>query len=397
MPTFEQESLLDEVQRRACLYFLDHADPATGLVRDRARMEGREERHVSSIAATGFGLSALCIASERGYIQRDFAMRRVERTLTHLAKSTAHRSGFFPHFLDMRTGQRIWGCEFSSVDTAWLICGVLHCREAFESSRIKNLAGELYGRIDWPWMLNGGATLSHGWTPEAGFLPSRWNEYAELLAMYLLAIGSREHPIPASSWDAWERPLGTYEGITYIDPAAPLFVHQYSHAWFDFRGKRDGYADYFQNSKLATEAHRLFCMGQDKLFPWYGSDMWGVTASDSRVGYSVWGSPSLTEQPDGTLVPCASGGSVPFMPYECCLVLQNMLNRYGNNVWGRYGFVDAFNPLTDWYDPDVVGIDTGITMLMAENARSGFVWDTFMKNPEAQRGMDSAGFKPYES
>ena len=174
---------------------------------------------------------------------------------------------------------------------------------------------------------------------------------------------------------------------------APLFVHQYSQAWFDFRDKRDRYADYFKNSIIATEVHRRFCLDLASQFPDYSEDLWGITASDSPKGYVIWGGPPATGPIDGTVVPCATGGSLPFLPQETIRVLHTIKNRYGNRAWNRYGFVDAFNPLTNWYDTDVVGIDTGITMLMAENARTGFVWETFMKNPEAKRGMQRAGFK----
>jgi hypothetical protein len=387
----ESAGLLDEIERRACLFFYEQADPRTGLVRDRARMHGPEDRTVSSIAATGFGLSALAIADSRGYLERGAARARAERTLEHLVSTTRHEHGFFYHFLDMTTGERVWESEASSVDTAWLLCGVLHCRAHWTESRIRQLTADLLGRVEWRWMLNGGDTLCHGWTPEAGFLPYRWDEYSELLAMYLLAIGSSSSPIPASCWDAWRRPMREFEGYEYIDSVAPLFVHQYSHAWFDFRGRSDRYADYFENSRLATLAHRQFCIGLSGQFPWYGPEMWGVTASDSMLGYRVWGNPYCP--PDGTLAPCAAGGSVAFAPGECIAVLKAMLDRYGSRAWGRYGFVDAFQPGEQWFSPDVIGIDQGIMLLMAENARGGGVWNEVMSTAEARRAMDAAGLK----
>ena len=180
----------------------------------------------------------------------------------------------------------------------------------------------------------------------------------------------------------------------YIGSFAPLFINQYSQAWFDFRGKRDRYADYFENSAIATEVHRRFCLDLSKEFPDYSDDLWGITASDSDHGYQVWGGPPRTGPIDGTVSPSAAAGSLPFLRDPVLRVLKTIRQRYGS-AWSRYGFVNAFNPLKNWYDKDVIGIDTGITMLMAENVRSSFVWDTFMKNPEAQRGMERAGFKPY--
>jgi hypothetical protein len=213
------------------------------------------------------------------------------------------------------------------------------------------------------------------------------------MMMYLLGLGSSSHPLPMDAWNAWKRITFEYDGLRYIGAFAPLFIHQYSHAWFDMRGKRDKYADYFQNSMIATEVHRRFCLELAHQFPDYSDDLWGITASDSEHGYVVWGGPPYTGPIDGSVVPSAPAGSLPFMPQATLRVLKNMKNRYGNHSWCRYGFVNAFNPLKNWYDTDVVGIDTGITMVMAENLRTGFVWETFMRNREAQKGLERAGFR----
>jgi hypothetical protein len=391
-----RERMLDEIERRACKYFWECADPTTGLVLDRAAVSGRETRKVASIAATGFGLSALCIGSQRGYLKTDDAKERVERTLEFFVRKAFQQRGFYFHFLHSETGVREYTCELSSVDTAWLLCGVIHARQHFDSRRIRRLANEMLARVDWRWMLNDGDTLSHGWTPEHGFLPWRWAEYAELLAMYLLAIASVTHPVPASAWDAWARPpLVAEGGDLYIESAASLFVHQYSHAWFDFRNKQDGYTDYFRNSKLATIRHREFCLSLRGKFPWISEDLWGISASDSRYGYLDWGGPRTAEanlKIDGTLVPCTSGGSLVFLPDACTRVLETMLDRYGKLVWTEYGFVDAFHPESGWAGPDVLGINLGIMMMMAENLRAEGVWKQMMGAPEVRRGMELAGF-----
>jgi hypothetical protein len=211
--------------------------------------------------------------------------------------------------------------------------------------------------------------------------------------MNLLGMGSPSHPLPEDSWNAWKRTLFEFDGLRYIGSFAPLFVHQYPQAWFDLRGKRDRYADYFQNSITATEAHRRFCLELAPRFPDYSDDLWGITASDSPRGYTVWGGPPATGPIDGTVVPSAAGGSLVFMPQPALRVLSTMRNRYGARAWCRYGFVNAFNPLRDWYDAGVIGIDTGITLLMAENLRTGLIWKIFMKSAEAKRGLDRAGFK----
>jgi hypothetical protein len=238
-------------------------------------------------------------------------------------------------------------------------------------------------------MLNGSRTLSHGWTPEFGFLNYRWDAYSELLGMYLLAVSSETHPIPASCWNAISRPMRDYQGIFFMDAGAPLFVHQYSHAWFDFSDRIDRYANYYRNSVRATEAHRLYCLSYAHKFPWYGPEMWGVTASDSRTGYRAWCSPSLP--PDGTLVPCAAGGSLVFLPLMCGAVLQNMVDNYGDKIWKKYGFIDAFHPGEKWYSRYTLGIDQGIILLMTANMRRRSVWNSVMSTPQAKRAMEAVG------
>jgi hypothetical protein len=213
------------------------------------------------------------------------------------------------------------------------------------------------------------------------------------MMIYLLGFGSPSHPLGPTTWDAWTRPTYTYDGITYISAGDPLFTHQYSHAWYDFRNKRDAYADYYDNSVKATEAHKRFCLALRDTYPTYSEDLWGITASDSQRGYTAWGGPPAVGPIDGSVVPCAAGGSLPFAFNDCMRVMRTLRGPYADMVWKKYGFVDAFNPMNGWVNPDVIGIDVGITLVMAENARTGFVWDTFMKNPEAQVGMQKAGFK----
>ncbi len=389
------EQLLDEIERAAFGYFWEQASSYTGLVKDRGLADGgADRRDVASTAATGFGLTALCIADSRGYVTPQQARDRVLAALRFARKRLTQIHGFYFHWLNMNSGERVWNSEVSSIDTTILLCGVLTCREHFDDPEVRRLATEIYERVDWPWLLNRGATLSHGWTPEDGFLKARWDTYCELMMIYLLGLGSPTHPLPAETWDAWRRPIFEYNGLRYIGARAPLFVHQYSHAWFDFRGRRDRYADYFENSIQATRAHRLFCLSLRDKFPDYSDDLWGITASNSAHGYEVWGGPPAMGPIDGTLVPAAPAGSIPFLPKETLRVLRTMREKFGERAWKRYAFVDAFNPLTKWYDRDVIGINLGIAMLMAENARTGFVWNTFMKNDAARRGMERAGFVP---
>jgi hypothetical protein len=386
------EQLLDEIQRAAFDFFWNEASPNTGQVKDRALANGNDTRKMASIAATGFGLTSLCIGDRREYGKHAEILERVRKTLRFLANDLPNEHGFFYHFIHMDSGQRWEKCELSSIDSSLLYCGVLTARQYFADQEIKDLATKIYERVDWPWMLNGGKTFSMGWHPESGFLDARWEHFCELMMIYLLAIGSPTHPVPPSSWDAWTRPKIKYQGIEYISGDDPIFTHQYSQAWFDFRNKRDGYTNYFENSVKATKAHKLFCLSLHDRFPDYGENLWGISASDYEKGYTAWGGPPPQGPIDGSIVPCATGGSLPFLFDDCMRVLRNLRGRYRDQVWKKYGCVDAFNPLDGWYDPDVLGIDLGITMLMAENHRTGFVWEQFMKNEEAKRGMERAGF-----
>jgi hypothetical protein len=390
----DDDAFLQSLEEANFKYFWEQADPDSGLVKDRANARTTDTSELGNIAATGFGLTALCIGDKRSFITHKEASDRVRKTLQFIWTQLPNHRGFFFHWTSIKTGERLWGSEISSIDTAILLCGVLICRTYFKEAEIRRLAGLIFDRVEWDWLSEDTELLPHGWTPEGGFLHYRWANYSEMMMMYLLGLGSHSHPLPAGSWYAWKRTLFQYDGLRYIGFFAPLFIHQYSQAWFDFRNKHDRDADYFENSILATEAHRRFCLDLAGEFPDYTEDLWGITASDSATGYVVWGGPPATGPIDGTVVPCAAAGSLPFLPKQCLRVLLNVKNRYSPKAWCPYGFVDAFNPLTNWYDTDVVGINLGITMLMAENVRTGFVWQTFMKNPEAQRGFQRAGFVP---
>ena len=388
----EDELFLDDLEKRACLYFWEQASQNTGQVLDRARNDlagARDPRKMASIAATGFGLTALCIADHRGHLPHEQIVERVKATLDWHLNHFHQEHGFYYHFTDIETGVPFPGSEVSSIDTALLLCGVLTARAYFKDAKIRSLASQIYERVDWPWMLNGGSTFSMGWFPQKGFLAARWEHFCELMMIYLLAIGSPTHPAPPSSWEAWTRPTVEYAGFKYISGNDPIFTHQYSHAWFDFRAKHDRYTNYFENSITATRAHKAFCLSMPK---WYSENYWGISASDYQGGYTAWGGPPPQGPIDGTVVPNAAAGSLAFVPKDCLHVLRTMKDNFGARAWGRYGFVDAFHPAANWYDPDVLGIDQGISVIMAENLRSGLIWETFMQNPEAAAAMNKAGF-----
>jgi hypothetical protein len=394
-----EDLFLDDLERRGCRFFWEKASPDTGQVRDRANPspnDNYDKRRVASTAATGFGLTALCIAHMRGYLPADEVKERVLTTLQFHYDYMPHDHGFVAHFADMETGERAFNCEISSMDTVILLCGALTCRAYFKGAgieaHIRSLATRLYERVDFPWMLNGQSTFSMGVLPGHGFLDARWSTYCELMMLYLLAIGSPTHPIAPRYWQHFARPYIDYQGFHFMSDLAPLFTHQYSHAWFDFRHLRDRYTDYYQNSIIATEAHKAFCIAQGFN---YSEDNWGVTSSDSIDGYIAWGGPPLLRKIDGSVVPSACAGSLPFAPKACLRVLMHLKQKYEKQAYGRYGFVDAFHPEANWYNADVLGIDQGISVLMAENLRSQFVWETFMKNPEPARALQLCGFRPY--
>ena len=381
--------LLDSLERTALRYFQEAAHPETGLVLDRKRADGEHDsRTVASIAATGFGLSTLCIGAQRGHARRESLRLQVLRTLRWLATEQPHEKGFYYHFHDWATGRRVWSCELSSVDTAILLCGVIHARSVFgEDPEVQRLADLLIDRVDWSWVLGGQDTVSMGWKPESGFLTARWDHYSELLMIYLLGIGAEKNRLPVETWRAWTRPVREYEGERFIWTPAPLFAHQFSHAWFDFRGWLDRGVDWFQNSKAASRAHHRWCQSMRRRFPFWSEDFWGVSSSDSEKGYVGWGGPPENGPLDGTLVPCASAGSLPFLPAECLRTLHAQRRWTRTRIWRRYGFVDAWNPHSGWVNPDVVGIDVGISALMAANLRDGLVWRAFGADELVRRGM----------
>ncbi|HKP88315.1 MAG TPA: glucoamylase family protein [Blastocatellia bacterium] len=399
-------AFLEDLSRREFRFFWEQADPRTGLVLDRARTDGspndEAHRNVASIASTGFGLSAICIAAERRWIKKDDARERATATLRFFAERAPQERGWFYHWLDAVTGERRWMSEVSSIDTALLLGGILTARQYFHNDpQIVRLATLIYERVDFQWMLDGHPTLlSHGWKPESGFLKSRWDTYSEDKILYLLAIGSPTHPITPRSWYAWKRDWVTYAGYTYMSGTPPLFIHQYSHAWVDFRNRREPsppHTDYFLNSVKATRAHRAFCIDLSGEFPGYSADVWGVTASDSAKGYVAWGGPPRDPAIDGTVVPCAAGGSLMFTPDISIRALRAMRERFGERIYGKFGFADAFNPNTGWVDSDVIGINLGIMILSAENLMTGNVWRWFMRNPEIGRAMKLVGLRRYQS
>jgi hypothetical protein len=400
------EAFLDLVQRTAFDYFWYETNSENGLIKDRSG-----DPSLSSIASVGFGLSVLTVGIDRGWINREAGRARVLTTLQFLwnspqgpeADATGYK-GFYYHFLDLQTGRRARGSELSTVDTALLLGGVLHVQEYFAQedpteAQIRALADALYRRVEWPWMQVRSARICHGWTPETGFLPYDWGGYNEAMILYLLALGSPTFPITAEAWTAWTSSYAwqTHYGQAFVT-FPPLFGHQYSHLWIDFRGIQDAYMrdkglDYFENSRRATLANRAYAIANPLGWADYGENVWGLTASDIPSSYRARGAPPA-QSDDGTITPTAAAGSFAFTPHESLAALRYMYAAYRTQIWGPYGFKDAFNPSREWFATDYLGIDQGPIVLMIENSRTGRIWKAFMAHVAIQRGLVRAGFVP---
>jgi hypothetical protein len=423
-PVPPDTEMLDAIQRGAFSYFDHETNPTNGLVLDKTCPDWP-----ASIAATGLGLAAYPVAVERAFISRGEAATRTLTTLRFFWESkhgpepdaTGYK-GFYYHFLDMRTGARAWECELSTIDSALLVAGMLAAAAYFDRDvpverEIRGLAERLYARVDWRWAQDGGATVTHGWKPESGFLPYRWEGYDEALVLYVLGLGSPTHPLPVESYEAW---ASTYEWRTVYDiaylHAGPLFTHQLSHVWIDFRGIQDAFMrehriDYFENSRRATRAQQQHGIHNPGGFAHYGEFCWGLTASDGPgefvhtvegverrfYDYLARGVPDGPD--DGTIAPWAVVASLPFAPE---IVLPTVADFLRWRVAGNhpYGFKATFNPTFPvpgyphgWVSPWHFGINEGPIVIMVENHRSDLIWRLMRGCGPLVAGLRKAGFR----
>jgi hypothetical protein len=422
LPTDEE---LNRLQLTTLEYYLHETNPATGLIRDKT-----DPAAPASIAAVGLGLASIPILVERGVIAREFAPEIVLRPLRFFRDSpqgpepdaTGYR-GFYYHFLDMKTGRRVWQCELSTIDSAFLLAGMLTCAVYFDAdtegeAEIRRLADELYRRADWQWVLAGSAAVSHGWRPETGFIPYAYAGYDEALLLYLLGLGSPTFPLPPESYAAycstyqWKRIYG--HEVLY---SGPLFTHQLSHLWIDFRGIQDAFmrdhgCDYFENSRRASYVHQEYARRNPLEFAGYGEHCWGITATDGpgfetrRVngiqrkfyGYHARGAPYGPD--DGTVAPWVVVASLPFAPEIVIPTIRAMM-KLGLDATTRYGFWPSFNqtyavpdsPKGWWVTPYHFGIDQGPVILMIENYRTGLIWSIMRRSPYVLAGLRRAGFQ----
>ncbi|MBI4549430.1 MAG: hypothetical protein HY714_00690 [Candidatus Omnitrophica bacterium] len=380
-PSFEDEQFLRRIQKDTFRYFINFSDPDTGLTHDSSQRSSP-----CSIAATGFSLVAWVIGQEQGWISYREAYDRVLLTLETLDRKAQHRNGFFYHFLDPKTGRRAWGSEASSIDTALLVAGALFAGEYYKGTPVEKLAKKIYRRVNWEWMRNGSDLVCMGWKPESGFLPYYWDSYNELMILQALAIGSPTFPVPAEAWNQWNRFEEEYNGKQIIySHSGSLFTYQYAQAFIDFRELNDAGVNYFENSRLATIANREFCIEHAEKFRTYSQSSWGLTASLGPFGYKAYGALPGQALHDGTLAPSGSAASIVFTPSESIAALKFFYSAYAEKLYGEYGFKDAFNVDRDWWAPEYLGIDQGITVMMIENYLTEGVWRHFMNLAPIQK------------
>ncbi|HEX4517302.1 MAG TPA: glucoamylase family protein, partial [Polyangiaceae bacterium] len=415
---------LDRLQLSTVGYYLHESNPGNGLVRDKT-----EHGAPASIAAIGLGLATIPVLIERAVIDREFASELVLKRLRFFRDApqgvqpdaTGYR-GFYYHFLHMKTGRRVWDCELSTLDSAFLFAGMLTCATYFdddseEETEVRRLADELYRRADWKWALAGGAALSHGWRPETGFIPHTYRGYDEALLAYLLGLGSPTFPLPVESYAAY---CATYQWKRIYDHevlySGPLFTHQLSHLWVDFRGIQDAFmrehgSDYFENSRAATQIHQEYAIRNPLEFEGYGEHCWGITATDGPgfekrwvkgierefFGYHARGAPYGPD--DGTVAPWVVVASLPFAP-EIVIPSIRAMSRLNLGATKRYGFKPSFNPTyavagspAGWVTPYHFGVDQGPVILMIENHRTGLVWRIMQRCPYVVTGLRRAGFQ----
>jgi len=402
-PFTNTDQLLDYIQETDFDFFWYWANPTNGLIPDRS-----ETSSPCSIASVGFGLTAIGIAIDHGWITRAQGVARVKTTLnTFLTRpqgpaqtGTIGYNGWFYHFLDMNTGLRA-NSELSTIDTSLLLGGVLYAKQYFnqtnaDESAIRSMAATIFNNVNWSWISDAQGGVAMAWYPNTGFSGSYWTGYDEGMIIYLLGLGAPT-PLPTTAWGVW---TNGYEWITNYGEAyvffPPLFTYEYSHCWIDFRHVADAYMNahnstYFENSRRAALAQVQYCILNPNKEVAYSSNVWGLTASDDPSGYTSHGIPPGGFD-DGTIAPTAAGGAIPFTPEYSAPALNYFYTHYRPHIWTAYGFRDAFNIGQGWYDIDELGIDQGPIVIMIENYRTQKPWRLFMQNPEIHTGLQRAGF-----
>ena len=384
-PSRTELELLNKIERDSIQYFIRLSDKKTGLTRDSSRSGSP-----SSVAATGFALAVIAIGQSRGWIEPKQAEKQIHKTLHTLLTIAAHERGFFYHFLDSQTGKRVWNSEVSSIDTALTAAGALLAAQYYPGTEIAKMAQQIYERIEWRWMMNNSMLMCMGWKPESGFLPYYWDSYNEHLILQALAIGSPTHPIPAKAWEEWLRNEDVYnkKQIVY-SYSGSLFTYQFTQAYIDFRTLNDRGINYAENSRLATLANREYSLSFKDKYASYEENSWGLSASVGPGGYKAYGAKPGEGLHDGTIAPYAAISSIVFTPEESIAAIQHFFNEHGENLYGKFGFKDAFNLDKAWWSEEYLGIDQGISILMLENyVNDGAIWKKFMGLNEIKRWVE---------
>jgi hypothetical protein len=379
----DDDKLLDTISKKAFDYFWHEANPHNGLIPYCSAADSP-----CSVAVVGLGLTAIPVGIERGWISREEGFERAYTTLSTLRSDSIQReNGFFYQLLDMDEGSRFRMSKVSSIDTAILIAGALFTGEFFSQTVIQDLSHHLYATVNWQWMMNRGDTLAKGWTPETGFSKERWDSFGESLLMYILAMGSPTHPIPASTWHKIRRPVRENYIFT---PEESLASYILPHIWLDLRGKEDFYANYWNNVVFAARYNRIYSMLKRNESKTYTKDIWGISECQGPTGYRVYGASSANY--DGTFTPYAAIGCIPFSSSTAMQAIRETLSEHGDRIWGKYGFTSGFNVDRSWWSTRYHGIGLGITLLMIENYRTGFIWKYIACIPLIQSGLHHAQF-----
>ncbi len=398
--------LLDSVQRATFRYFWDFAHPVSGLARDRSN----GDNEVVTSGGSGFGVMAIVVGIERGYITRQQGIDRMLTILNFLTNSADRFHGAYSHFLNGTTGAVIPFGQYDDggdlVETAYLIQGLLTARQYFsqntnDEEQIRTLITNIWESVEWDWYRkDNGNFLYWHWSPDYGWImnfPIQGPN--ECMITYMLAIASPTHPIPASLYhDGWASSSNYVNGSSYYGIplyvgwpyGGPLFFVHYSFLGFDPRNKKDDYTNYFINNRNFTLIDRAHCIDNPGNYVGYDEDTWGLTACDGPFGYNAF-SPT---NDNGTIAPTAALSSMPYTPDESIAAMKSFFYEYGDHLWGSYGFKDAFNLSQNWYAPSYLAIDEGPIIIMIENYRTQLLWNNFMANPEIQPMLDAIGFVP---
>lgn len=401
------EALLDLVQKQTLRYFWDFAHPVSGMARERSNETASYGQEVVTTGGTGFGVMAVIVGVERGWIERDTAARFLLKMVKWLSKADSYH-GVFPHWYHGKTGKTI---PFSRkddgadlVESSFLLQGLLCVRQYFDGNNtversLRNRINGLWNEVEWDFFTRGGREVLYWhWSPNNGWamnFPLRG--FNECLITYVLAASSTRYPVTAGVYHrGWAQSDFFKNGKSFygytlplgFDYGGPLFFSQYSFLGLNPKGLKDQYADYWQQNQHHSLINYTHCVENPNGFKGYGDNCWGLTASDDPAGYDAH-SPT---NDNGTITPTAALSAFPYTPEKSMKALRYFYTELGDKIWREYGFTDAFNSAQNWYAQSHLAIDQGPIVVMIENYRSGLLWNLFMSCSEVQAGLKKLGF-----